>query len=654
MESILSQKTLFKNINILFKEKAGDMAIYALADKFWSLTDGLNSNSGIRQNIRPIASIYEEALLALEEYITATGFKPGLLTLLKEIFLELEDLLTLQKTDERHSFLVVIPVADRPTMLKNCLKSILRQCTDFNYGGKIVSGLTGDHTYARIAVLVMDDSKDIANINAHKTMARDMTRAGLRTHHIGLAEQSEVVSEIPESFRKGLKHIIGDCADGVRPHKGASVTRNIACLWINGYLKTYPGKTLIYFIDSDEEFAIRVETTNGSADINLINHFYWLNKLFTSEDIEILTGKVVGDPPVSPAIMINTFLDDMLLFFRQISGCSADDLCIFHHQPSFRHTPAHYHDLVKLFGYEHSAQLRPFPCSAKGRHTVGEVFKTFSEKINGFFYGLHPTRETIYYYNGGPLNIAPARTVYTGNFVLRPGALRYVIPYADLKLRMAGPALGRLLKARIGGQFVSANLPLLHKRTLVTNHRGEFRPGINNQDRGVNLIGESIRQFWGDVLLFSVEELTKYGYPDTQLKPKSLANVVNKTKEKMWRLYTQNNEAISEKMVLLKGYLTNPEHWWNRSADLKEAVDHYRAFYSSTGFNFGIQSKGYQELKDTFVRRDFSSRIAKALYDFYEDERLWHEVLNGDSVNDAAEEKPDSPLVTGSSVSGGL
>ncbi|MDP2800214.1 MAG: hypothetical protein Q8O60_10100, partial [Deltaproteobacteria bacterium] len=411
-------------------------------------------------------------------------------------------------------------------------------------------------------------------------------------------------------------------------------------------LKTHPEKTLIYFIDSDEEFAVKVETEKGSADIDLINYFYWLDKLFTSADIEILTGKVVGDPPVSPAILINTFLDDVLLFFKQISGCSADDLCIFHGTPSSRHSPAHYNDLVKMFGYKSPAQACPYPCPIKGKHTISDAFKEFSEKINGFFYGLHPTRETIYYYNGGPLNIAPARTVYTGNFILRPEALRYVIPYADLKLRMAGPALGRLLKARIGKRFVSANLPLLHKRTLATNHQGEFRPGINNQDKGVNLTDESIRQFWGDVLLFSVEELTKYGYPDTQLRLESLANVVNKTKEKMWRLYTQNNEAISEKMALLKDYLTNPEHWWNRSEGLKGTVGHYKAFCSNVEFNFGIQSKGYQELKDTFVRRDFSSRIAKALYDFYEDERLWHEVLNGDSVDDSAEEKPGSLSVS--------
>lgn len=651
---MLSQKTLFKNINILFKKRAGDMAVSALADKFRSLADGLNSNGGGCQNIRPIATIYEKALLALETYMSEAGFRPGLLTLHKDIFRELENLLALQNTDERHSFLVVIPVADRPVMLKNCLESILRQCADFGYGGKTVDNITGTQVYARISALIIDDSKDRANINAHEAMAGDITRAGLRTYYIGLAEQSGVAGEIPESLRKDLKHIIGDCADDVRPHKGASVTRNIAYLWINRHLKTHPEKTLIYFIDSDEEFAVKVETENGSADIGLINYFYWLDKLFSSADIEILTGKVVGDPPVSPAIMINTFLDDVLLFFKQISGCSADDPCIFHGTPSSRHSPAHYNDLVKMFGYKSPAQACSYPCPIKGKHTVSDAFKEFSEKINGFFYGLHPTRETIYYYNGGPLDITPARTVYTGNFVLRPETLKYVIPYADLKLRMAGPALGRLLKARIGKRFVSANLPLLHKRTLAAKHQGEFRPGINNQDRGVNLTDESIRQFWGDVLLFSVEELAKHGYPDTQLRLESLANVVNKTKEKMWRLYTQNNEAISEKMALLKDYLTNPEHWWNRSEGLKGAVGHYKAFCSNIGFNFGIQSKGWQELKDTFVRRDFSSRITKALYDFYEDERLWHEVLDGDGVDDSAEEKPDSLPVTGSSLSGGL
>ncbi|MDP2800143.1 MAG: hypothetical protein Q8O60_09740, partial [Deltaproteobacteria bacterium] len=69
------------------------MAISALADKFWSLTDGPNSNGGICRNIIPIATIYEGALLALETYMAETGFKSGLSTLHKDIFWELEELL---------------------------------------------------------------------------------------------------------------------------------------------------------------------------------------------------------------------------------------------------------------------------------------------------------------------------------------------------------------------------------------------------------------------------------------------------------------------------------------------------------------------------------------------------------------------------------
>lgn len=649
----MPQKTPFKHINIFFKKKTGDPTISALAERFRLLTHGLNGTPAIRQNIGPLVASYEEVLLLLEEHIAATGFKADLIKLHKNIFVELEGLLTLQEKDDRHSFLVVIPVADRPIMLKNCLNSLLRQCADFNYGGKTSGGITGNPVYAKIVVLVIDDSKDRVNTKTHKAIAKDITKAGLRTHYIGLTEQSRVVREIPERLQKNLKQIIGDCTPGLRPHKGASITRNIAYLLVNRQLKTHPEKALIHFIDSDEEFGIKVEQKGGPADISTINYFYWLDKLFTFEDIEILTGKVVGDPPVSPAVMINTFLDDVLLFFKQVSACNENDRCIFHCASSAKHSPAHYHDLVKLFGYKSSAQARPYLCSIKGKHTVSEAFKEFSKNINGFFYGFHPTRKTIYYYHKGPLAISAARTVYTGHFVLKPKALRYFIPYADLRLRMAGPVLGRLLQARIGPKFVSANLPLLHKRTLSRNHPGEFRPGLNHQDRQIDLSDEATRQFWGDVLLFSVEELTKYGYPDVSLRLDFLTEVVDRTKEKIWHLYAQNGLAISDKTALLKDYLKKSGYWWNRSKGLQEAVDHYKLFCSNLNFNFGIQSKGYQKLKNTFTQSDFPSRIARALYDFYEGEKFWNEVYNGCSPEDGSA-KTSRMLATDSGVSSGL
>lgn len=631
--------TPFQSLTAFFQGKNGPAAISALAREFRLLADGLKDTRPSSENIEPVVALYESVLLSLEERLAANGFKADLIKWHKKLFLELEGLLSLHKDHERHSFWVVIPVADRPVMLKHCLQSLLRQCGDFHYGGKTVDA-KGNPGYARVRAVIMDDSKDKGNIKAHRDLAGEMTQAGLHTDYIGLGEQSRVVSAIPEELQEKLKHILGNCANGGQPHKGASITRNISYLWLNKQLRNPREKTLIYFIDSDEEFAVKVAGPGRHLNLGLINYFYWLDKLFAAQDIEVLTGKVVGDPPVSPAVMINTFLEDVLLFFKQLAPGQEDQPCIFHSRPSSRHSPAHYNDLVKMFGYRSSAQSFSYPCTIRGRHTSGQAFDQFSKKINGFFYGLHPTRETIYHHNAGPLDTSPARTVYTGNFVFKPEGMRYFIPYADLKLRMAGPALGRLLRARIGGKFVSANLPLLHKRTLTRNYRGEFRSGLNNRDRQIDLCEESIRQFWGDVLLFSVDKLTGQGYPDMALGLDLPARVVEQTRDEIWQLYGQNSQAISEKTARLKDYLSDPQYWWNRSEGLTPAVNRYKLFCSNLGFNFGTQSAGYEKLKGTLTGADFPARIAKSLYDFYEDERSWAKVCAWDRAGDRPIKKP--------------
>lgn len=107
----------------------------------------------------------------------------------------------------------------------------------------------------------------------------------------------------------------------------------------------------------------------------------------------------------------------------------------------------------------------------------------------------------------------PARTVYTGNYVFRASALNWFIPFAPLRLRMSGPTLGRLMKAGLGKRFVSANLPMLHTRTLDATGEAEFRPGVVTQANAIDLVDEFERQFFGDVMLFTVERLASLGFP---------------------------------------------------------------------------------------------------------------------------------------------
>ena len=61
---------------------------------------------------------------------------------------------------------------------------------------------------------------------------------------------------------------------------------------------------------------------------------------------------------------------------------------------------------------------------------------------------------------------------------------------------MSGPTLGRLMKADLGSRFVSANLPMLHTRTLDATGEAEFRPGVVTQADTIDLADEFERQFW--------------------------------------------------------------------------------------------------------------------------------------------------------------
>ncbi len=265
-------------------------------------------------------------------------------------------------------------------------------------------------------------------------------------------------------------------------------------------------------MDSDQEFRVNIGDTDRT--LYAINYFQRLDQIFSSTDVLVLTGKVVGDPPVSPAVMAGNFLEDVLAFLVEMASLDPREGCGFHaevRQPGG--DDAAYHDMADLFGFKPATAASRYACRITEDHDHARCFADFSIKLNRFFDGEHPTRQTHYIHQALMRSMTPARTVYTGNYVLTAEALQFFIPFATLKLRMAGPVLGRILQARLGPHFVSANLPLLHKRTLERLGRSEFRPGIARVDHLVELSGEFVRQFYGDVMLFTIESLSQRGYP---------------------------------------------------------------------------------------------------------------------------------------------
>ena len=409
-------------------------------------------------------------------------------------------------------------------------------------------------------------------------------------------------------------------------HKGAAVTRNIAYLRLDEIYRDTDEKVIFYFIDSDQEFKVKVATANGQRDIYAINYFYHLNEIFNRGQADILTGKVVGDPPVSPAVMAGNFQNDVIDFLQQIANDDAASSCHFHGETKISDDAA-YHDMADLFGFEKSAEPYQYYCTLKNKHNHLDCFNDFASKLNHFFDGEHPTRVTYFDYNGSLSDTIAARTIYTGNYAFKPECLKYFISFATLKLRMAGPVLGRIIKAELGDRFVSANLPMLHKRTTDETGESEFRPGVNREQEKVDLSDEFERQFFGDVMLFTIEQLSQAGYPETTPDQNSIESVLIETEQSLHKNYQSKHQQIMGKLEILKSVFNNEDCWWNNTADTIQARELIQHFINNIDHNFGASSQGHVLINSESNQKKRHDEILQAILSYKKDRATWEALL---------------------------
>ncbi|HHH42743.1 MAG TPA: hypothetical protein ENK49_01250, partial [Gammaproteobacteria bacterium] len=363
--------------------------------------------------------------------------------------------------DERCHFILSIPVADRPAHLRACLESIYQLCECFGYGGK-ASGV-----YQRIRVIIAEDSREPDHIRRHIELVEAYRRRGLQVTHFGQDEQYQLLQSIPEGDRKILGTMLTTRPADRFYLKGQAANRNLS------YLKCLQltedrHRTLYYFVDSDESFCVNRDTGDGEQGVYALNYFYYIDKAFRSSDIRLLTGKMVGDPPVSPAVMAANFLDDVTAFLTELAPSTGDRACRFHgrsrHSSATGSSSAIYHDMAGLFGFENNPATFPYRCPLRGEHDHSACLRDFARRINAFFFGEHLFRKTVFCFDQGFRERTPARTVYPGNYIVDREGLKYAIPFGHLRLRMSGPTAGRLIAAEIHDRFVSINLPHLHRR----------------------------------------------------------------------------------------------------------------------------------------------------------------------------------------------
>ncbi len=574
------------------------------------------------------------AIAAIEQALWAGGLNPALLEPYQAAFRQLEALLAAAAGPEsaaRHKFVIVIPVADRPQHLQACLGSLLELCQAFNYGG------FSNGQYHKVAVLIADDSRNAGSIAWHRELARYYSRHGLATTHFGPEEQLALLHARGAAGAAAQPvRVLGAGragADGNFGHKGQAVMRNIAYLQLAALAAAEPDQRLLFYsIDSDQEFKVKVATPAGDTDVCAVNFLYYLDEIFSRTDAEVLTGKVVGDPPVSPAVMAGNFMADVIDFLQQMAASAPRCDCRHHHADARGEGEAAYHDMADLFGFRTAAEAYRYRCTLPGPHSEADCFAHFASRLGSFFYGEHPTRVSHYRHADTLRSVQAARTVYAGNYVFRPAALRYFIPFAPLRLRMSGPTLGRLVKAEIGARFVSANLPMLHKRTVHSTGHSEFRPGIHAAAGSIDLHGEFERQFHGDVMLFSIERLAAAGFPLQPVDTDTIAATLEAVRSELQEKYNRQHADILARLEHLRALLDDPAHWWQRDsthAAHAAAVENFATFIANVAHNFGADSACYARINAAENWARWRGELLEAIVRYPQDRLAWQAILAG-------------------------
>jgi len=193
---------------------------------------------------------------------------------------------------------------------------------------------------------------------------------------------------------------------------------------------------------------------------------------------------------------------------------------------------------------------------------------------------------------------------------------------------MAGPTLGRLIKADIAQRFVSANLPMLHKRTRDESGVSEFRPGIHQSAQKVDLSDEFERQFFGDVMLFSMIKLSESSLPLASVTSQIVTQVLQQVETEMLQTYQHKHQLIQQKLAELKEIFYSPEQWWQSDESLHPACAEFERFIANIEHNFGDLAHGYQQINSVEHRQSRRQQIVAAIMDYRQDKTRWEALMH--------------------------
>jgi len=233
----------------------------------------------------------------------------------------------------------------------------------------------------------------------------------------------------------------------------------------------------------------------------------------------------------------------------------------------------------------------------------------------------------VFAYGAGFTELAPARTIYPGNYVANRAGLKYIIPFGHLRLRMSGPTAGRLIAAEIGGRFASFNMPNLHRRITEAGMTEDFRPGVELAEECIDLSNEFERQFFGDLMLFSTADLVAGADVSQPFDRDEVVAAIDGREAELLALYREKHAAIAERVGRLRVLVFDTGHWWTHYPALTQALRQVEAFLANVERNFGDDSPAWRQIQSARHRAERKAQIAEALVNYRTERSAWDELF---------------------------
>jgi hypothetical protein len=154
---------------------------------------------------------------------------------------------------------------------------------------------------------------------------------------------------------------------------------------------------------------------------------------------------------------------------------------------------------------------------------------------------------------------------------------------------------------------------------------------VVNTDQSIDLGNEFIRQFYGDVMLFSIKKLTDQDQFDDTIDADRVQAVIDSTYNEIRDSYIEKHDTILQLRSKIESLLNDKDHWWHNATtkadETSQAITCFDIFLSNIQSNFDENSYAFQQITSTSSAQQHLQAIHHAILQYDRDMKNWAQAL---------------------------